>query len=99
MQGRNDKGLWLPKGDNTRKVRSLRATDSTWEALNKKAADNGMSAADFIEKLALGEASTSKDSTDIGKAIALLEEALFLPPNKGGAIKVRIREALGILKG
>ena len=97
MQGKDSKGLWQSKGEGIRKVRSIRATDATWEKLNEKAAADGMTAADWIEKIALGEC-TSKDSTDsLEKAIALLEAALPLPPNKGGAIKAEIRKALQIL--
>jgi predicted DNA-binding ribbon-helix-helix protein len=97
VQGKDDKGLWLPKGEATRNVRSLRATDKVWEKLNEKATGQRMTVADLIEKIAMDDSQDKR--ADIEQAIAILEDSLFLKPQNGGTIKIEIRKALKILKG
>ena len=87
---RGDKGF-VQLGDEPRKVRSLRATDTTWQRLGEEAQRQGQTIADLIENWANPHA---KNDVQVEKAIALLNDALALKPNAGGAIKVKIREAL-----
>lgn len=95
MQGRNDKGQFGNKSDSTRKVRSLRVTDDAWEKLGQMAEERGITRADLVEKLADG---SIPSNTRYNDGIKLLEEALKLKANAGGAIKKRIREYFEIIK-
>jgi hypothetical protein len=77
---RGDKGF-IQIGDEPRKVRSLRATDTTWQLLSEEAQRQGQTIADLIESWA--NAQHVKIDIQMGKAIALLTEALALKPNAG----------------
>ena len=45
------------KGIESRRARSIRFSDSEWEAIEKAATDRGMNAAEFVRHAALGVAS------------------------------------------
>lgn len=53
---------------------------------------------DVIDSLQVNNASTTHSNTQ-QEAIAILESALNLKPNSGGAIKKEIRKALQLLEG
>lgn len=49
-QGRSKKGKFLPKSNDYRQVRSIRLTDSSWEALGELASNRGITRADLLEE-------------------------------------------------
>ena len=93
MQGRDQKGRFDIKTKNGRKVRSMRVGDDAWERLGKIASERGITRADLIEEFAMN------NGVIHGKAIKIeiLQEALKLKANAGGAIKKKIREFLKLL--
>ena len=103
-QDRNKLGWYTRKGETERKVRSIRLTDKTWDTLEEKAADHEMSKADFLEALVAGEIKWNEDEEtesnvdfDVDEVGEILKEALTLKANKGGQIKIKIKEALEIM--
>jgi predicted DNA-binding ribbon-helix-helix protein len=50
-QGRTEGGRFASKSDEPRHVRSIRLTDSTWEALGAIAIQRGLTRADLLEEL------------------------------------------------
>ena len=94
MQGRNKKGQFGRKSSTDRKVRSIRVTDEVWEKLGMMASKQSITRADLLEIFANG------NSVIHGNRISteLLEEALKLKANAGGAIKKKIREFLKLLE-
>jgi len=103
-QDRNEHGLFTKKGDSERKVRSIRLTDKTWDILEEKANDNDMSKADFLEALAHNEINWDEENEnesnldfDVDEVGKILKEALTIKPNRGGQIKIKIREVLEIM--
>ena len=50
-QGRTESGKFAQKSEELRRVRSIRLTDSTWEALGLMAAQRSITRADLIEEL------------------------------------------------
>ena len=93
MQGRNKKGQFGRKSESDRKVRSIRVTDEAWEKFGEIATQQGITRADLLEQMIDGE-NFQKNS----EAIKILEEALKLKANAGGAIKKKIREHLSLLR-
>lgn len=95
MDGRYNRGKsgkFDFKGGDLRRVRSLRATDAVWEKLGEIADQRGITRADVIEKMAYA------DGKAVEEVIEVLEEALLLKANAGGAIKERVRKAIDLLK-
>lgn len=101
-----DNGKFAAKGNENRTVRSIRLTDSTWNALEDKASEQDMSKADYIEALVNGEVEweseeADEDKTefdfDIEEVVEILTEALTLKPQAGGAIKKEIKKALELM--
>lgn len=90
MQGRDKKGRFGSKTKDGRKVRSMRVGDEAWDRLGKKASERGITRADLIEEFAMSDGVVRGNI--VGKEI--LEEALKLKANAGGAIKKKIREYL-----
>jgi len=86
------------KGNEKRKVRSLRLTDTTWSNLCWYAELKGISVADAIEEIdwykAQGASVSAVDNAEIKQR---LTDALSLPANRGGAIKAVIRDVLEML--
>ena len=85
MQSRNNKGQFQSKSDELRRVRSIRVTDEVWEAMGMMADNRGITRADLLEEFV---------EVDLSSAITVLERALRLKANAGGAIKREIRNAL-----
>ena len=94
MQGRDQKGRFDIKTKNGRKVRSMRVGDEAWENLGKMASEQGMTRADLIEKFAMSSGVIHGETANI----EILQEALKLKANAGGAIKKKIREFLKLLE-
>lgn len=92
MQSRNKKGQFENKSEAERKVRSIRATNNVWEKLGEMANKQGITRADLLEKIINED--RVLHSNNKNKNIKLLEEALELKANAGGAIKKKIREYL-----
>jgi hypothetical protein len=103
---RNNDGKFTTKGSEVRTVRSIRLTDSTWNALEDKASECDMSKADYFEALVSGEIEwESEDSDkaetelefDIDEVVEILIEAIDLKANAGGKIKREIERALKLM--
>lgn len=102
---RNHNGQFTRKGEALREVRTIRATQETWDWLGDIAYGENCSRADALENLVenyfanLPEGEVEGEDTlgNLEQATALLEEALDLKANAGGAIKERIRKALALL--
>lgn len=107
IEQERDNGKFAPKGNENRTVRSIRATDSTWNALEDKASEQDMSKADYLEALVSGEIDwESEDSEkdelaefdfDVEEVAEVLREALTLKANAGGKIKTEIKRALEMM--
>ena len=93
MRDRNYRGQFVNKSDSERKVRSMRVTDEIWEEFGEMAAQRRITRADLLEEIVKFNSRISSNN----KAITLLQEALKLKANAGGAIKNKIREVLLIL--
>ena len=90
MQSRNRKGQFDRKSESDRKVRSIRVTDEAWEKFGDMASPQGITRADLLEKMI----NSSEDLNKNDEAVKILQEALKLKANAGGAIKKNIRHAL-----
>ena len=88
MQGRNEKGQFDRKSDVDRKVRSIRVTDEVWKKFGEMATQRGITRADLLEQM------VNNQSLSFGGQIKILEDALKLKANAGGAIKKKIRKFL-----
>ena len=88
MQSRNDKGQFQSKSNGFRRVRSIRVTDEVWDKLGEMADQRCITRADLLEQLV---------DVDLSSAVEILESALKLKPNAGGAIKREIRKVLSDL--
>lgn len=93
MQQRNQQGQFINKSDSERRVRSIRVTDEVWEKFGEMAIQRGITRADLLEEIIDLNRVIRGDS----RVVEILEEALKLKANAGGAIKKRIRDALKIL--
>jgi hypothetical protein len=91
----DDQGKFANKSDDYRKVRSIRATDRVWDDFGFLADSERVTRADLLEQW-VQDGGAGPDISPI--AIQLLEEALTLKANAGGAIKAKIREALLLLE-
>jgi len=106
-QEKDDRGRFTSKSSSERKIRSIRATDETWNLLGDKAEENDMTRADFLEALVtgqvewekpeIGEESNSDLDFDVDEIAEILKEALILKSNAGGKIKTKIREVLELM--
>lgn len=92
-------GKFAHKSETTRKVRSVRATDQTWERLTAIADHQGMTVADLLENWAqTPPGAGGVIAPPNPEALSALREALPMPANRGGAIKAQIRHALALLE-
>ncbi len=101
MEHRDDSGKFTLKSDSERKVRSIRATDRTWDDFGFEADKRRITRADLLEQWVKGESLVHTQIAtpiELGLAMAVLTEALDLKANAGGAIKAKIREALALLQ-
>ena len=106
-QEKDDKGRFTNKSNSERKIRSIRATDETWNLLGDKAEENDMTRADFLEALVTGEVEWEEPEKgeefnsdldfDVDEVAEILKEALTLKSNAGGKIKTKIREVLELM--
>ena len=93
MQNRDNKGQFTNKSNTQRKVRSIRATDQTWEIFGDIAQQQGITRADLLEQMMISNrVIPGKD-----KVVNILKDALKLKANAGGAIKKKIREVLDLI--
>ena len=93
MQNRNFRGQFVSKSDSNRQVRSIRVTDEIWEKFGNIASERSITRADLLEELV----KSNFLSSSTNQSIIVLQEALKLKANAGGAIKEKIRKALLIL--
>lgn len=91
-QPRDYKGKFVLKGEEERKVRTVRLTDSTWNKLGEMASRRCITRTELIEEL------LTQADKDVSEVVQILKEALTLRANTGGAIKEKIRLALSYLK-
>jgi hypothetical protein len=101
-QDKDDRGRFARKSDTDRTVRSIRATDKTWNILGDKAEEHDMTRADYLEALVNDEVQwEDEESTDLDfdldEVAEILKEALTFRANAGGKIKAKIKEALVIM--
>ena len=75
------------KSDEVRVVKSLRASDEVWEKLGILAKEKNMTRADYLHW-------RIEEEEKITKGRKILEDALKLKANAGGAIKKKIRKYL-----
>lgn len=102
-QFKDDLGRFEAKSEDERKVRSIRATDETWETFGEWASERSITRADLLEMFTqdrrieyLNEPCNTQIDTD--RILAILEEALTYKANAGGAIKARIKEAIALIQ-
>ena len=93
MRERNFRGQYVHKSDSDRQVRSIRVTDEIWADFGEMADLQGITRADLLEEIVESNSVSSNNR----RAISILQEALKLRANAGGAIKKKIREVLLIL--
>lgn len=103
-QEKDSKGRFVRKSDSDRKIRSIRATDETWDLLGDKAEKNDMTRADYLEALVrnVDECNNENNSEveldfDVDEVVDILKEALTLKSNAGGKIKIEIKRALELI--
>ena len=93
LQERDWHGRFINKSDDYRHVRGMRVTDEISEKSGEMALERGITRADFLEEIVKSEDLLLNND----RVINLLQEALKLKANAGGAIKEKIREVLLIL--
>ncbi len=93
MRERDWHGRFICKSDDYRKVKTIRVTDGVWEEFGEMAAQRGITRADLLEEIVKSEDLLLNND----RVINLLQEALKLKANAGGAIKEKIRGVLLIL--
>lgn len=101
MENRTDRGTFALKSESERQVRSIRATNRTWDDFGFEADKRRITRADLLEQWVKGESLTHSQGTtpiELGLAVAILNNALDLKANAGGAIKAQIRKALEVLQ-
>ena len=86
-------GRFICKSDDYRKVKTIRVTDGVWEEFGEMAFERGITRADLLEEIIKSEGLPPNNY----RVINLLQEALKLKANAGGAIKKKIKLALSIL--
>ena len=92
-QGRDKKGHFANKGKEKREVRTIRLTNSTWEKLGELAVERSITRADLVEEMITND-NLSVSPVDSQKIIEILQDALKLKANAGGAIKEKIRDVI-----
>lgn len=102
MEPRAKDGKFAPKSDSERKVRSIRATDHVWDDFGFEADRRRITRADLLEMWVSSPpvATTTAPSSDadLEQVIIILEQALTMKANAGGAIKAQVRKVLELLQ-
>ena len=93
VQQRNQRGQFASKSNSERRVKSIRVTDEVWDKFGEIAIQRGITRADLLEEI-IDSNRVIHGSREI---VTILEEALKLKANAGGAIKQKIRDVLKIL--
>ena len=93
VQQRNQRGQFISKSNSERRVRSIRVTDEVWDKFGEMAVQRGITRADLLEETIDNSCVIHGDR----EVIKILEEALKLKANAGGAIKKKIKDVLNIL--
>ncbi len=104
-QEKNDKGQFIRKSDSERKIRSIRATDETWNLLGDKAEENDMTRADFLEALVTGQIEWEEPEKeiepdvdfDVDEVAEILKDALNFKGNATKKIKAEIEKVLELM--
>ena len=94
MQGRDKKGRFSKKSDTGRYVKSIRVSKEDWAKFGDMASQRGITRADLLSEWINDDQVIHEYSEE---AIKILEEALKLKANAGGAIKKRIRHFLSLV--
>lgn len=99
MELRTEQGKFAPKSDSERKVRSIRVTDRAWDDFGFEADKRRITRADLLEQWVSCPSAppTATSAADLESAVAILEQALTMKANAGGAIKAQVRKALELL--
>ena len=93
MRERNFRGQYVRKSDSDRQVRSIRVTDEIWQKFGEMALERSITRADLLEEIVKNDDLPFNSNS----VVNLLQEALKLKANAGGAIKRKIKEVLLIL--
>ena len=93
MQGRDKKGRFGKKSDTGRDVKSIRVSKKDWEKFGNMASQRGITRADLLSEW-INEIRVIHGSIEERK---ILEDALKLKANAGGAIKKKIKEFLQLV--
>lgn len=103
-QEKDDRGRFTRKSDSDRKIRSIRATDETWNLLGEKAEENDMTRADFLEAIVTNEVnwddeekSESDYDFDVDEVGEKLKEILTFKSREGTKMKAIIKEVLEVM--
>ena len=104
-QDKDDKGRFTNKSNSERKIRSIRATDETWNLLGDKAEKNDMTRADFLEALVTGKVEWEESEKevesdldfDVDEVAEILKEALNFKGNATKKIKAEIEKVLELM--
>ena len=93
MRDRNYKGQYVHKSNSYRQVRSIRVTDQVWQEFGEMADRQNITRSDLLEEMFKSDSSACNND----QVITILQEALKLKANAGGAIKQKIKRVLLIL--
>ncbi len=104
-QGRTESGKFAQKSEEIRHVRSIRLTDSTWEALGAIAAQRGITRADLLEELigegviSLAHQPVSTRREDVGHLVeqVLADPSVTRNGKDRGAVKRGLEALLKLL--
>jgi len=104
-QEKDDKGHFMRKSDSERKIRSIRATDNTWNLLGDKAEENDMTRADFLEALVTKQIEWEESEKeveldldfDIDEVAEILKNTLNFKGNATKKIKAEIEKVLELM--
>lgn len=99
---KNELGHFVPKSEDDRKVRSIRATDEIWESLGQWADEQCITRADLLELIVKNRRNEESEkpcntTIDYDKILSILQESLTYKSNAGGAIKAKIREVMELI--
>lgn len=103
---RGDGGKFAFKSGTARAVRSIRLTDATWDKLEDKADEHGITKADYLEALFSGEIDWESDDSnsdeneldfDKDEVIEKLKSGLELKGNVSKKLKLIMKEILEIM--